>query len=125
MKHSSLIFLTNTANTAELQPYMLTIKKDFALHMSMAQFWEIGRGTGFELGREGIPPGGESERERVDTEVSARSWGDELVLSVSVAGCRGLLKLRAVAQGRLLIVAQFVCGLLTGMFSSKSGHCDY
>jgi hypothetical protein len=45
----------------------------------------MGRGTRFELGREGIPLGGESERERVDPKVSARSWGDESVLAVRVS----------------------------------------
>jgi hypothetical protein len=54
-------------------------------HIGAAQFWEMGRGTGFELGEEGIPLGGESERERVDPEVSARFWGDESVLAVCVS----------------------------------------
>jgi len=32
-------------------------------HIGAAQFWVMGRGTGFELGGEGIPLGGETERE--------------------------------------------------------------
>jgi len=49
-------------------------------HICAAQFWKMGRGTWFELGGEGIPLGGEPERERVDTEISARFWGDFLNL---------------------------------------------
>jgi hypothetical protein len=65
---------------------MLTIAKILIRHhISAAHFWEMGRGTRFELGSEGIPLGGESERERVDPEVSARSWGDESVLAVRVS----------------------------------------
>jgi hypothetical protein len=45
----------------------------------------MGRGTWFELGREGIPLGGELEWERVDPKVSAHFWGDESVLAVCVS----------------------------------------
>jgi hypothetical protein len=44
---------------------MLTITKILLRHhISAAQFWEMGRGTRFELRRKRIPLGGEPERER-------------------------------------------------------------
>jgi hypothetical protein len=43
------------------------------------------RGTRFELEREGILLDGEPKGKRVETEVSARSWGDESVLAVRVS----------------------------------------
>jgi hypothetical protein len=46
---------------------MLTVTKILLRHhIGAAQFWEMVRGTEFELGREGIPLGGESKRERVE-----------------------------------------------------------
>jgi hypothetical protein len=56
---------------------MLTITKILLKHhIRAAQFWEMGRGTRFEFRREGGSfTDGEPERERVDTEISAHSWG--------------------------------------------------
>jgi hypothetical protein len=49
---------------AELKPYSNNHKKILLRHpIGAAQFWEMGRGTGFEFEREGIPLGGEPKEE--------------------------------------------------------------
>ena len=46
---------------AELKPYANNHKILLRHQIGAAQFWEMGRGTWFELGGEGIPLGGEAE----------------------------------------------------------------